>query len=148
VDSVLETFAADHGACDRCFADAEAAVAAGRWEEAGRTFAEFEAAFERHLRAEEDVLFPALLEGAAQAEGMTGVMRAEHADMREVVAQMAARLARCDAEGFLGQADTLLVLMQQHNLKEESVLYPLADEVLDEASRADAAAGLRARPGA
>ena len=34
-----------------------------------------------------------------------------------------------DAEGkdtFLGEAETLLVFMQQHNAKEEMMLYPMA----------------------
>ena len=35
-----------------------------------------------------------------------------------------------DMEQFLGDTETLMVLMQQHNAKEEQILYPLSDQVL------------------
>ncbi len=35
-----------------------------------------------------------------------------------------------DSNEYLGQGETLLILMQQHNMKEERILYPMADEVL------------------
>jgi hemerythrin-like domain-containing protein len=58
------------------------------------------------------------------------MMRIEHAEMRELVAQLHAALDAGDAAEFLGLADTLNVLVQQHNLKEEQVLYALLDEAL------------------
>jgi iron-sulfur cluster repair protein YtfE (RIC family) len=35
-----------------------------------------------------------------------------------------------DPERLLSAGETLLILMQQHNMKEEQMLYPMADEVL------------------
>ncbi len=35
-----------------------------------------------------------------------------------------------DTGRYLGFSETLLIMMQQHNLKEESILYPMADSVL------------------
>jgi iron-sulfur cluster repair protein YtfE (RIC family) len=35
-----------------------------------------------------------------------------------------------DAENFAGAAETLLILMQQHNMKEENILYPMCDQAL------------------
>ena len=40
-------------------------------------------------------------------------------------------IAQRDADGFLGNSETLNTLMQQHNMKEESILYPMTDRVLD-----------------
>ena len=36
----------------------------------------------------------------------------------------------CSAHAAHGLAQSLLVLIQQHNMKEEQVLYPMADQVL------------------
>jgi hemerythrin-like domain-containing protein len=57
-------------------------------------------------------------------------MRMEHGQMRGLLVQMAANLAVRDAEDFGGNAETLLILMQQHNIKEENILYPLCDRTL------------------
>jgi hemerythrin-like domain-containing protein len=57
-------------------------------------------------------------------------MRAEHAEMRELFERLAAAAAARDADEFLGLAETLNLLVQQHNMKEEQVLYALMDESL------------------
>jgi len=43
---------------------------------------------------------------------------------------MADAVARKDSDSFLGDADTLLIIMQQHNMKEEQMLYQMADQAL------------------
>ena len=59
-----------------------------------------------------------------------GAMSAGAQQMRELLARMGQAVAAQDAGDFAGQAETLLVLMQQHNMKEEEVLYPMMDEML------------------
>ena len=49
--------------------------------------------------------------------------------MREETAAGEA-LAAQDAEDYAGNAETLLILTQQHNMKEENVLYPMCDQHL------------------
>ena len=58
------------------------------------------------------------------------MMRMEHAQMNTLVEQMATTLTNRDAQGYGGLSETLLIVMQQHNLKEEQILYPIADNVL------------------
>jgi hemerythrin-like domain-containing protein len=120
----------DHAACDERFGAAEAAAAAGDFAAAANALAAFSAALERHLGVEEGELFPAFERRTGMTEGPTEMMRIEHAEMRELVGQLRAALEAGDAAEFLGLADTLNVLMQQHNLKEEQVLYALLDEAL------------------
>ena len=62
--------------------------------------------------------------------GPTRVMRAEHAQMRELLAAAGEALAAEDADDYAGNAETLLILAQQHNMKEENVLYPMCDQHL------------------
>ena len=60
-------------------------------------------------------------------QGPTQVMRGEHAEMRATLAQLRAALASRDLDEFGGEAETLLIMMQQHNMKEENILYPMCD---------------------
>ena len=57
-------------------------------------------------------------------------MRTEHQQMRGLFEELRAGMANQDADGVLGAAETLNVLMQQHNLKEEEILYPMTDQAL------------------
>ncbi len=41
---------------------------------------------------------------------------------------------RMTPDDYLGYAETLLIMMQQHNLKEENVLYPMCDQHLSSRS--------------
>lgn len=63
-------------------------------------------------------------------------MRAEHQQMRALVAQMNEALTARDRDQFLGLGETLLMLTQQHNMKEENILHPIMDQsIADEADK-------------
>lgn len=136
-----------HKQCDDLFAAAEAAVAECDWSGAQRLLPDFIAAMEAHFRTEEETLFPAFEAATGITMGPTRMMRLEHAQMRELLGQMDAALAGRDGSAFAGAAETLLVLMQQHNMKEENILYPMCDRGLD-AQSAALGAVLRERLGA
>lgn len=119
-----------HGRCDATFADAEDAVRRGRWAEGRALLAAFGRDLDSHLAAEEEILFPAFEQVTGMREGPTQMMRYEHGQMRSVLAQMVAAAAGQDGEEFAGAAETLLVLMQQHNAKEEHILYPMCESAL------------------
>lgn len=120
----------EHRRCDEQYAVAEAAIASKDWDTATDDFAAFLRMFELHLDKEERVLFPRLDRAMGNAYGPTAVMRAEHGHMRDTLREMNAALGRRDSEDFFDNADTLRVLMHQHNLKEEGILYPHADRAL------------------
>ncbi len=135
----------DHHACDDLFAAAENAVAAGDWARAAQEFERFNASMRRHFSMEEDVLFPAFEERTGMSGGPTFVMRAEHQQMRALLAEMHAALSRRDGQAYLGQSETLLMLMRQHNMKEENILYPMSDQALTD-RQAELLAALEAVP--
>lgn len=123
-------FEGDHRRCDALWSEVERGVDAGEGEaEAWTAFAD---AMERHFRMEEEVLFPRLEErtGMPPGAGPTAVMRAEHTQMRGLIAEMDRVAQRADWEELADHGDTLLMLTQQHNVKEEGILYPMADQVL------------------
>ena len=122
----------DHRSCDELFACAETAVSHGNWEAACSALQRFIEALEAHFDAEETILFPRFEAVTGMTGGPTRVMRGEHAEMREAFDRMRDALARRDADDYAGEAETLLILMQQHNMKEENILYPMCDAHLDD----------------
>jgi iron-sulfur cluster repair protein YtfE (RIC family) len=120
----------DHRHCDDVFVAAEQLAAQGRWEEAQLRCGEFAGAIERHFAREEDLLFPAFEAATGMTTGPTAVMRMEHRQIRQMLASLQEALARRDRNDCLGITETLLLLMQQHNAKEENILYPMSDRTL------------------
>ena len=121
---------AHHRQCDDLFVAAEDAAGRGDWSAATSAFERFQAQMKAHFAAEEDLLFPAFEAAAGSGSGPTRVMRLEHEQMRPLLAQLEAACAARDGEGYAGAAETLLILMQQHNMKEENILYPMCDQAL------------------
>ncbi len=134
--SITQALTHIHRECDKFFVDAENAVVKNNWDEALRLFHQFRATMEQHLQQEEQVLFPAFEQhsGISQRSGIsmgpTQMMRLEHVPMRELLQAMQVSVAERNRQQYLGQSETLLTLMQQHNVKEENVLYPMTDRVL------------------
>jgi len=119
-----------HKHCDVLFSDAEEAAQRADWAACEQSCAAFGADLEAHFGAEEELLFPAFEEASGMRQGPTQVMRMEHGQMRELLTQMQAAVSARDADAFAGAAETLLILMQQHNMKEENILYPMCDQML------------------
>ncbi len=132
MSTILEFLGTDHRACDDLFASAEEAAASKNWDSAREHFGRFEAAMAHHLAMEEDVLFPAFEARTGMSGGPTQVMRMEHEQMRALIADMAAAAASGNTSAYLGASETLNMLMQQHNIKEENMLYPMSDRALGE----------------
>ena len=119
-----------HKHCDELFVVAEDAVHSGDWTAAAIAFSRFDAQMRAHFSAEEDLLFPAFEAATGMSGGPTQMMRYEHEQMRTLLDQLAAASAARDAEAYSGDAETLLTLLQQHNMKEENILYPMCDQAL------------------
>lgn len=120
-----------HKHCDEIFSRAEEACANGDWAAGAQSFALFAQQLETHFTSEEELLFPAFEEATGMSSGPTEVMRGEHRQMRDLLAQMKEAVASRDTDAFGGAAETLLILMQQHNMKEENILYPMCDNALE-----------------
>lgn len=128
--TIRDFMAHDHLHCDGVLASTERLVATQDWNAAAAAFAQFQTQVLQHFAAEESVLFPAFEEKSGMRMGPTQVMRGEHAQMRQLMDACAAALQAGDAGDYAGYADTLLIMMQQHNVKEENVLYPMCDQHL------------------
>lgn len=129
MENIIEFMSNDHQACDDMYAAAEQAACAGNWPQAGVAFNTLHSNMLRHFRMEEEYLFPALL-AAGGPNGPVQVMHMEHEQMKSLLQDIAAHVASHNQAGYSGLAETLLIVLQQHNLKEEQILYPIAQRLL------------------
>ncbi len=127
--SISEFMSKDHKACDLLFAEAENAASEENWDSANQALTAFVRAMSRHFGVEELELFPAFEQATGMQGGPTQMMRMEHVQMRELFAEMQYALEQKNSDDYLGAAETLLILMQQHNVKEEQILYGMIDRL-------------------
>ena len=120
----------DHRHCDDLFADAEQAMGKKNFEAAKAAFAHFRTAMLAHFDTEEKTLFPTFEAKTGMSMGPTQVMRMEHVQIRGLMDDALDALNQGNADDYLGLADTLVIMMQQHNMKEENILYPMCDQHL------------------
>jgi iron-sulfur cluster repair protein YtfE (RIC family) len=125
---VGELLGADHGRLDFVLADAKRLLAAGDVARAAARFAAFRDGLERHIVVEEEVLFPAF-ESFAGVAGPIHVMRAEHTELRRLMAEVASRLERAGDGSHATPLAALTARIFAHNGKEERILYPALDRV-------------------
>lgn len=124
-------FEQDHRDCEARWADVEELLDTEDMDAAGPAWQKFDAGLRRHLAMEEEVLFPAFEAVSGMGdEGSTAVMRIEHQQMRGLLGQIGAAMEAGDAEQAMDAGDALLMLIQQHNIKEEGTLYPMAENML------------------
>ena len=129
--TTIRTFMTDdHRHCDDLFAEAEQAIAKKNLPAAKAAFAHFRNAILAHFACEEKTLFPTFEAKTGMSMGPTQVMRMEHSQMRALLDDAIDALEQGNSDDYLGLADTLLIMMQQHNMKEENILYPMCDQHL------------------
>ncbi len=86
-----------------------------------------------HHRKEEDLLFPAMVAaGMVREAGPIAVMLQEHEEGRRLIGAIAT--ATAEARGAAARA--YVRLLRAHIDKENAILFPLADEIVDEATHA------------
>ena len=129
-NTLFDFLTRDHHRCDTLFAATENAAHEEDTAAMSRLCRRFLVAMEHHFRMEEDAFFPTFEEKTGMRQGPTMVMRSEHDQMRNLMAQMGQAATAGDADLLLKAGGTLMFLMQQHNVKEEQMLYPMADSHL------------------
>ena len=130
METLLEFMQIHHGQCDQLYADGENSLLDEQMEEGVGQITTFLSEMERHFLMEETVLFPTFEDISGMRQGPTQVMRMEHQQIRNLLARMSDAVTRMDRDEILEVGETLLILMQQHNMKEEWILYPMDDQHL------------------
>jgi hemerythrin-like domain-containing protein len=120
----------EHRDCDTHFAQAEQAAANGDWEAAEKSFLTFANETLRHFKREEEELFPTFEAQTGNTEGPTQVMRYEHEQVRGLIGKLSEALEAQDRDAYLSLCESMMILLQQHNMKEEQMLYAMCDRLL------------------
>ncbi len=131
METISSFLTQDHRACDEEFAALENAVAKDDWAEVENIYNKFSTDLISHFDMEEKVMFPIFEEKTGMSEGPTQVMRMEHSQMSQILEQMKEDIDKKNKNHFFGLSETLMMLMQQHNMKEEQMLYRMADAHLN-----------------
>lgn len=121
----------DHQEIDAIFMRSRDAAATSDWIGLQRNGESFLGRIGRHIEMEEELLFPTFDETTGMSSGgPTETMRSEHAQMQPMFAQMCAAIDAKNAAQYLQVSQTLNELLQQHNMKEEQMMYPMLDRAL------------------
>jgi hemerythrin-like domain-containing protein len=120
----------EHRECDDFFAKAEELASRKSWEEAEKAFLEFADKTLLHFKKEEEELFPLFEELTGSSDGPTQVMRYEHDQVRGLFGKMAEAVEKRDMQSYLSLSESMMILLQQHNMKEEQMLYAMCDRMM------------------
>ncbi len=129
MSTIKEYLTTDHRHCDELFASMEDA-ANKSLKEAKEITQKFVDASERHFQREERVMFAEFEQKTGMTQGPTAMMRHEHEQMRGLMKQLLEAIEEDNKDRFFGTTETLMILLQQHNMKEEQMLYTMAQQHL------------------
>jgi len=93
-------------------------------------FAELRPLLTKHIYCEEELLFPEV--EARGLSGPTEVMRFEHGQIWSLLSRIGQEFEK-DNSTPTGLVDELRGVLEAHDLKEENILYPAADEAIQSA---------------
>ncbi len=129
MSTIQEYLTADHRSCDELFASMEEAASTSL-QAAKEITKKFIDASERHFQMEERVMFAEFEQKTGMTQGPTAMMRHEHEQMRGLMKQLLDAIEEENKDRFFGTTETLMILLQQHNMKEEQMLYTMAQQHL------------------
>jgi iron-sulfur cluster repair protein YtfE (RIC family) len=139
------SFADDHDRLDQLLATYRRSKRVD-FDRAKQAFKEFKVGLQRHILWEERILFPAFEEKTGMhGHGPTVVMRAEHREIARCLEAIHDKVRVRDLETDR-EEEALVEILSAHNQKEEDILYPALDRLLDDEEKAAAFRKMEALP--
>ncbi len=131
---ILEFMRDDHRMCDDFYTKSENALSAKETEQAKEFFETFYRVTNHHFDMEERELFIAFEQRTGMMGGPTQMMRYEHQQLRSLLESMKSALNENRHNDFFGIGESMMIMLQQHNMKEEQMLYPMMDRALEDSA--------------
>ena len=128
MSSIKEFMTKDHRDCDDTFAQMEQKANSEGLAAAKELYTKMAQEIEHHFQMEERVIFPTFEEKTGMTEGPTQMMRMEHAQMRSLIQEIGEAIDNDDKDRFFGLTETMMIMVQQHNMKEEQMLYTMIQQ--------------------
>lgn len=121
-----------HRGCDQLLTLVEDSIEAKDFDAASTKYKDFEDETLKHFKMEEEYLFKLFEEKSGMpGGGPVQVMLMEHEQVRSLFTKMNEALSEKDGDRFYGLSDSLIILLQQHNAKEEQMLYTMIQNTLN-----------------
>jgi len=133
-ESITTYYEADHDRLDELFRNFQASKRPD-FRKAKDFFRQFKIGLQRHITWEEEILFPLFEEKTGmKGTGPTEVMRREHKQVRDLLEAIHQKVKEQDPESGTEER-ALLEVLGAHNRKEEQILYPTIDRLLNDQDR-------------
>lgn len=102
---------------------------------ANEIFSEFKSDLQKHIFWEEEILFPLFeYKTGMHDTGPTAVMRIEHKEIKNYLNEIFTNLNNGNTQ-TKDLENELFEVLYAHNLKEENILYPMIDNLVDDKER-------------
>src|SRR3989338_6384720 len=135
--TITDYYAKDHDRLDSFLKNYQQ-LKRSNFPKAKEAFVQFLFGLKRHIIGEEDILFPLFEKktGISPAAGPTAVMRTEHRQIKTALEAIHAQVAKGSPET---DADEIILfsVLNEHNLKDERILYPAIDRSVSEDETAE-----------
>ncbi len=128
--SIYKIMESHHKHCDSTYIHAENVIGEGNNDLGKELMRSFVWNMKLHFAREETILFPAFEEKTGMTSGPTQVMRVEHEQIRGVLKEVSDCLNEGNLQRIFDLSEAMLILIAQHNSKEENILYPTTDQYL------------------
>lgn len=128
-DSIKNIMSGDHKFCDNLLVQLDELVMKKDWSIALKQMTLVIDNILYHFKHEEDILFPWFESATGNTHGPTMVMRNEHEQIRELLIDLELSIKDQNDQRYFGLSESLNIFVQQHNIKEEGILYPMIEEL-------------------
>jgi len=136
--TVTDYLQTDHRRLDAIMEGFQRSLKGNSWEEAASAFREFVLGLRRHIKIEEEILFPVFEEKTGMVDaGPTFVMKMEHKEINELLDRILSSTEGRDGARATEATSILIGVLTDHNMKEEHILYPESDAFITDSERAD-----------
>src|ERR1700739_2490594 len=108
--TIAEVLSRHHRRFDELFAQIDSDVATADPTSALYRLAHFRAELERHMRSEDEQLFPAFEKANGDIHENIAEIRGEHVELRELIGEIERAIASADAASYESAATALVIL--------------------------------------
>lgn len=128
--SISSLMTHDHRNCDQAIEEIEHLASIKDFNESLNAFTKWQDVNLTHFNIEEEYLFPETANALGMKIPPIMVMEMEHLQIKKCFNEIEFALRHEDMEKFQQLIETCLIMIQQHNMKEEQILYPIIDKAL------------------
>ncbi len=133
--TLAEHLRADHARIDGLLTELQHFLRVGALAEADRRFATLVETLNRHMAAEEALLFPAMLRMTESVARAVPRMLAGHGELRALLPELQAALAKQDVLASEALLPPVRRSLARHHEDEEHLVYPISEWALSPAER-------------